>query len=555
MKDEIAIPCEGGWFDTIFWSNNGIYVGKENSSERTTVISGFVQPIRGIDADDVRLVEWILEMNGQPSALTLSGLLKYLNDGFMIQKRQLAPDVLSAVVGFAVKDRVKTAQTFGVYDRDGTLLPCFDPYAVRDRQIKVLETVQPHFHREPTKEDIERYVSWMGLYPDWLIKIALGHSIFAPFAYFCRTKSLLYPNLGLYGKPESGKSGMSQGFTLKMFGIEPVNGGTLKSSFRLAAIFDSIGAPITCNESHLLDETQRGEIKAGLESSIFSERGKRDLTLDRYWSRAVLQETSNGVIASKPEDLKRYIIIKVPDAKADYEERKKNFIKWNSLYDSLEPIGYAIIKELCKDQRFADPSLLLKSIRDRQAELNDFDLFVRYASKRSEEFAILYQGLIAWDAICQKTGVDWELPDISDYAKIIEKVEPMTWNLEVTKLDRFNAWFSDFRLRQTRLDKRSETDGKDRWLVTEEVNMAENKLYIEGSAGIIQCYWVTNELLLLYNKANVEYQYSNLVELSQDGADLVGLSIEDVVDSEKGARRIVVGNRRVRTGFIPKGDT
>lgn len=445
-------------------------------------------------------------------------------EGGVVNKSSLDDAVNAISLELPIK---KGHATYGVYEENGKMFLCFNIMPYKDKQIDTAQRCK--IDCTISKERIEPYIDSIKFWHPYEILPAMGMSVMSPFALLFRREGKLVVIVWHFApKSHLGKSTVQQIFSLNLFGIYPISGDNIKSSFRLLNIIDSICGYITVNEVDNVDWSKIDDlIKAYPENYITSSRGRADLSNIEFLSRGVLGLTSNRFKIKSSNTLTRIFKIEFDVTKEGERNLSENTDKIDEIKNKMEPIGWRIVED---EIEHYDRSLLklIDEINSHGLELRNY---VNYIDpRRGFSWGMCYEGLKAWERACKKFGVDWKAPSYEEFAKdVIKPIEATTKDTGKTPLADFVQWWEMWKAKHT---KKMEYDGTEKnWI---SVVVGEDDIWARKTityndrdyAGDV----ITEAILREYSKDR-DYQIDSLSDIANSVMSIIGVPKDKIYGS------------------------
>jgi hypothetical protein len=521
--------------------------GDKNERERC-VIKGSVKPLARLRVDGEVYYRW--KVDGEDLTAKVDDLLDRLRgEGYILCKSR-AQDVLSAVASGMAERTEERHATYGMYADGDDLELCEDPLPVKDEQVHVWEQVKGTVKREATKEELQNYIDMLDHWHPYEVLPALGLGLAAPYTPVLRRSGCFVPHLFHYApEPDLGKSLVAQMASQKMFGIEEISGEGIESHYRLAAHLDSIALPLDVEEADKLKDNLLPVVKNSAEQWIAAKRGTKELTMERYSSRAVFIMTGNTLPTETESVLKRILTVRFDSSARG--ERRKNADVVRDKFEELRPVGFWLERNYLADYHSKDEFLeAVGQYADQiAAARSEWE-----SPQRPRAWAVVYFGLMIFEEGCRAMKVDWEAPSIKEFVgSVVDIVERSTWESRRTNVERFVDWFDMWRVRNTRTI--IGTDGTGHEIQGENEIWKEGMIDVGGEAR--EGVWITSPMLDDYNKrARPAEKIPNLKELAVQAADAAAIPYDLVL--EQGAERVKLikfGSRPKRAAFLARAYT
>jgi len=517
----------------------------EKSERERCVLTGCVRPLARLRVDGEVYYRW--EVDGEEMTAKVDDFLDRLRGEGRILCRSRAQDVLSAVASGMVEGTEERRATYGVYADGDELQLCEDPLPVKDEQTHVWEQVREQVGRTATKEEIQAYIDMLDLWYLYEVLPALGLGLAAPYTPVLRTTGCFVPHLFHYA-PESdlGKSLVAQMASQRMFGIEEISGEGIESHYRLAAHLDSIALPLCVEEADKLKESLLPIVKSSAEQWIAAKRGTKELTMERYSSRAVLIMTGNTLPTEAESVLKRILTVRFDSSARG--ERRRNARVARGKFEELRPIGFWLERNYLA--KYPSRKELLEAVR-RYADLIAAARPKWESPRRPQAWAVVYLGLTILEEGCRTVGIEWEAPSTEEFVRsVVDPVERSTWESRRTNVERFVDWFEMWRSGHTRTISGTEGFSHE--------TQGEDEIWKEGTIDVgdevREGFWITSPLLDDYNKhARPGEQIHTLKELAVQAADAAGIPYDLVLETKTGTvNKVKFGGRSKRAAFLAR---
>jgi len=552
--DIIEIPGEDDYVVLGKEAVQYVYV-KENGDKvketPKTVITGLFRINRRYDIDGATFFDVSTER--RLKVVSMDSLLKLLKSEGKVVKSSMLSDVVSAIAS-NVKEVEKGHSAIGIYEKeDGGLEVCLSPIPITDEQQIVQLELKDAINYKARREDIERYVTYMGFfYPHEMLPV-LGSAVMSPFSQIIKLLHIIFPILYLWGKHKNiGKSITVRTFTQGLYGLSMASADRLQSEFRFNEIMDSACLPRGFDEGEKLNFDKMVVIREACENPLISSRGKPDLTQVRYHSRLTPIFTGNDVKAKRPETLKRMFIIHFNEYRTESEEYEANSKKIRDLLKNLKPVGFELMRFSCQVIKTKENLYnLIRAITNRLTEVYKFEDVTK-----SESWSVVYLGLVLWHRFCKKHGIDWKLPTPAEFAeKVIRRIEGSTWGEVEEAAIAFRDWFEGWLVKNT-VNEKDETG-----LAMKQIK-GEGKIiksgFIENSKGEkIFGYWITNTVLQEYTRdarAMDLPPITNLKRLAESVSQTFDIPIDKIADEDTGKRKKLSEEIQRAATFIPVED-
>ena len=535
----IEIPGEN---DYVFLGKNVVqyvYVnenGKKVTETPKSVISGFFRINKRYDIDGFTYFDVSTER--RLKVVSMDSLLKLLKSEGKVLKGRMLSDVVG-IIASSVKEVEQGHSTIGIYEKEGNgeLEVCLTPIPVTDEQQIVQLELKDAISYRATKEDIEIYISYMEFFHPYEVLPVLGLAVMSPFSLIIKSFHIILPILYLWGKHRNiGKSKTVQVFTEGFYGLGMASADRLLSEFRFNEIMNSACLPKGFDEGEKINFDKMVVIREACENQMISSRGRPDLTQVRYYSRLTPFFTGNDVKAKRPETLKRMFIVHFDEYRANTKEYEANAKKLEDLINSLNPVGFELMKFVCNSVKTKENLYnLIRKTRDLLLKVYRFEDVTK-----SWSWGTCYLGLVLWRRFCKKYGVDWKLPTPAEFAeKVIKNIESSTWEEVEEIATAFRDWF-------------------DGWLENkrEKTGLAEHGFVENNKGGMVSGYWITNTVLQEYKKdakGKDMPPISNLKRLAESISQTFDIPIERIAGEKGGKVCWIKGKSRVAT-FIPTED-
>ena len=379
--------------------------------------------------------------------------------------------------------------------------------------------------------------------------LLLGWGLIAPFGYavFRRSREI-FPHFILHGYKDTGKTVTALLISAGYGNLEAVGGDTFESNFRFGDYSHSTTFPLLCNDITKLSHKVLSSIKEGAESEFVMERGRPDLSTQRYRSYVNLFFTCNEIEWLSDRAVMDRFIISLP-ARVVKGVKDAFIMEWKGM-----EVHSSSLKSFIRNNL---PAWCLRLVRDMIEELNagkgdlkGVDLFKKLLNRISakftdilkkmgygnisqrkvKNFAIIYMGIShflakvrqyypEWEKYKDKLSWLFELEDINQFLNVIVK----EWYEKIINVDRFFAYVDEIRTLKKWRD--------------EGVDMYKLKLPYTFDTDIVFSYedddkevaYITREFIRKFNKRNKESRYYTMLEeFISDYARFVGKREEDV---------------------------
>jgi hypothetical protein len=516
----------------------GILYEKDSQTGVSTrvVYQGRFQPIRKLRIDEEVLYEVHTNINILGNLNKIQETMK--SQGGVLCKNSLSDCINGIVSGADLKEEMGHA-AYGVYEENGRLTLCVGPYPLSSEQERIVEQVNDAVEETLSKEKIQNYISVIRNWDFYEVCICMSYGIMAMFASILKEKKIMiaYP---FHSSPEHGlgKSLIALIFSQRLFGIVSESMGAVCTSFRLTDALDSFCGLKCIDESdkYAWDGELGNHIKQSAESRFQGKRGNPDKTSRIYHARLVPCFTGNSFNIKGRSNLVRFFRVEFNIAKKQQRSRQDISLKLWTEVDSLRPIGFKLVESELKSINYSLDDLCNrireygKQIADEYGEFCD--------SRRAPAWGVVYEGLKAWERICDDNLVEWKAPPIKDFVRdVVRKVEAFTFETKLIPLEDFLEWFMDYRVLDVSSNGVSKTENI-QWKTYSLKTLGKNE--IDG-------YVVTAPIIKRYNRDNPEGAITNLGDLARCVVQKTGLNIEAIYET----RRFKIGEMTRKGVFIP----
>lgn len=522
--------------DKIVRTNFGIlHIKKtENGETVTKVYEGTIIPKEKLIVDGESYFRYDGDISGIDNIENIISRLK--ENGGVLNNYRLK-DAINAI--FTRLDIRHGYSTFGVYNKEDNLFLCEDSMPVRDLQKNKKVETEKALHTTLTKSSIKPYFDVLPFWHDYEMLPNFGLAAISPFTYLLRKHDCLIPIPYNYSdKTHLGKSLTQKICSFHLFGSEPFGGDDIKSTFRFAAIIDSICAFTVIDEADNVDFSKLSDtIKKSAERPSCGIRGRPNQRVKNYSSRACLGINANRFRITDSTVLVR--ILKIPFDKKQHERRGsiEHSKKILSIINQMKPIGWELTRLELERVEY-DINTLVKRIRDHEQKFSSF--YDGWTDpRRITSWAVCYEGLKMWELAAEKTGCEWRAPTyVSFINNVIKIIEEDTADSGDTPLSDFLSWWEMWKTEhtvKTTIDENLSEEIKGLGTI-----FARKTLTVDGTdyRGDV----VTTDVLSKYQKQR-EYKLDSLKE--------IGDEIKSIMGIDNAYRTWKIGDKAKRGCFIP----
>lgn len=556
----IGIPRERDYIrifdDVTQYVHINISQGGEETTNPKSVISGHFRINKKYDIDGFTYFDVSVEK--RQKIMSMESIIKLLKTEGKVLKSGLLNDTVQTIAS-QIKNVGTGYSAIGIYENNEKLELCLNPIPISDEQDMIWSKIKDKeiIDYKVKKEDIEAYIQYINYYHPYETYPIMGLSVMAPYNLIIKEYHILVPILYILGKRRSiGKSKTVSVFTEKLFSMDMTSAERLNSEFRFNEIMNSACLPQGFDEGERIDFDKMITIRESCENKMISSRGRPDLTQIRYFARLSPFFTGNDLNAKKPETLKRLFVIHFDGERWKNEDYINNSKKIDELVNTLNPIGYEIMKQSIT--MFETKSKLYNAIKVCKELLQQEMQFEDVTKPWG--WGVCYLGLKVWEKVCKKYDVDWKLPTIKEFVNdVVKKVEGSTWEGKEESAIAFRDWFDGWLQRHTRMEQ-DPAGGLGIKRILGEGEIIKYYVIEDNNEKRVSGYWITNTILQEYNKDIKSMNLppiSNLKRLAESISQEFNIELEKIAeirDGKSSGKSTNIGGITKIATFIPIGE-
>jgi len=451
-------------------------------------------------------------------------------------------DSINALLSSVELPHEEGYSAIGVYNKDDKLFLCLDPYSITDEQGRIERQTKKAKGQMITKEAIQSYIDTLDFWHFYEVAIPMSYGIIAPFGYTLKEIENFLVPYPWNNSPENGigKSLSSRIFSQKLYGVKSQSMASVYSDFRLADSLDSFCGPLTLDEAgkYNLDGRLGEKIKQSAENPYQDKRGTSNLSTRAYKSRLICCFTGNTFPITGKSNLVRFFRVEFDSSMKQKRSNRDSGKELLKLVRNLKPIGFRLVENELKDLNY-DVKELVKRIEKYADQI--VECYSSFSdSRRPTSWGLVYEGLMAWQRICQQYGVKWNAPSIEDFVKdVVSKIEKDTFESKRIPLEDFIEWFEGEYLVKDKFSGLFAGIGHK----TEDITWKKHKISYNGKDK--EGYFVTYSVLKLYNKANRESEIKSLGDLRRAVSSKCGIPVDILPQT------LMVGKKICKGSYVP----
>jgi len=372
---------------------------------------------------------------------------RYMQEGGHVVGSANLSDCLNALFSDSSLPSIIGYPTTGVYlDNREKLILCLKPYPISDEQRRIDKAVEKAKTEILTKEKLQGYIDIVENWHPYEVLLSMAYGVMSPFAYILKTQFFLIPYI-YHTSPATnlGKSLVAAIFSAKLFGIPLEGMSSVASAYRLADTLDSICGFKTIDEAqHYSWHGQYGDkIKQAACNALQDKRGTSNLSNRIYMSRLVPAFNGNGFPLTGRPELVRFYKVEFDHTKETGRTRE-NTSAVASNARKLKPIGFRIVEHELTDLKYSFDELITRitnygDLIDKEYKEPFLD------SRRPDAWGFVYEGLKAWERICNEYNVNWTAPTIDVFCReVVSKIESDTFGSAISAGSDFIDWLSEY---------------------------------------------------------------------------------------------------------------
>jgi len=361
----------------------------------------------------------------------------------LVYQRSKLQDAISVILNHMDIPTEKGHGAPGVYENSDRLMLDFNPKPITTSQAAFWRQIERNAVKELTSEAVSGYLQALSFWHPYEALPIAGLAAISPFAYTLRRRGVLVPLIA-HVSPESGlgKTELLRIFSSKLFGINLTTSNAANTDFRLLDLVNACGCLIGIEEAENLPSNQFSPyIKAIAEQEEAGRRGKGDLTIKRYLSRAVLAFSCNYLPIKDKATLIRLIVVNFDERAVAERRLLANRQKLRGLVRDLQSIGWALAELAAEHYKTADT--LIECLNCHEEQLEKLCSFKD--PRRARVWAVVYEGLKIWELAARTLGVNWQAPNYEEFARnVVIPNESTQFEDAETILDLFITWFEGY---------------------------------------------------------------------------------------------------------------
>jgi len=511
-------------------------------SRTRKVIIGKFRPLRRLELDGETLFEVETTRKFRGNAEEILAQLK--REGVIVHKAR-ASDAINALLSGLDLPVEKGHATFGVFKTEsGELELCLEPQPRSDSQNRVKIQISRKIHTEAT---VDHLIAWLRLSEFWHmyeLYPVMGLAAIAPFALVLRDAGVLVPYL-YHVSPESGlgKTELLRLFTRRLFGNEVLSTDAIKSDYRLADTLDSFGGLIAIEEAENLPwERFSPHLQLAAEQPLQDARGTGSLGMRPYWSRAVLGFSGNCFPTRRKALLVRFIMVEFDRSSLRERRKLENRKRLKNIVKQLKPIGWHLIKAEINTVNTVEK--LIERIESHEERIEELYSGNFEDPRRAMIWAVVYEGLQAWQRFAEQMKVNWQAPDYEEFVnEVVTVIEANAFAQVEAPVAQFIAWWHAWKATHT-----SHVDGVEVIKGHGEI-WREYEVMVDGKK--INGDVVTRAVLDLYERENRHrggLAVLTLGDLNKGVEALYGIPASSLPASAR------ISGKKFKVAFVPAED-
>jgi len=503
------------------------------------IIIGRFKPLRKLELDGEAIFEVETTRKFRGNAEEVLAQLK--REGVIVNKAR-ASDAINALLSGLELPVERGHATYGVFKTETEELElCLEPQPRSESQARIKRQIGKKVHTEATPEDLAAWFRLREFWHPYELYPAMALAAIAPFALVLRDEGVMVPYLyHLSQESGLGKTELLRLFTRRLFGNEILSTDAIKSDYRLADTLDSYGGLISIEEAeNFAWERFSPHLQLSAEQPLQDARGTGSLGSRPYWSRAVLGFSGNYFPTKRKALLVRFITVEF-DRTALKERRKlENRKRLKAVERQLKPIGWRVVEAEIEAVKTAEE--LVRRIEEHEERIEEVYPGSFEDPRRAGIWAVVYEGLQAWQRLAEKLGVDWQAPSYEEFVdEVVIKIEADAFAQVEAPAAQFIAWWHGWKA--THEDGMGNIKGEDKiWRFT---TLKYNGEEIQGDV-------ITRALLDIYereNKHKGSLAVLTLGNLAKGIESLYGIPYEELHKAWR------IGGKVQKGCFIPSDD-
>ncbi len=549
LKDDKDGQCvELGDGEEVVLTDNGVLLRKLRRNKRggelevsgmRKVVVGRFRPLRKLELDGESIFEVETTRKFRGNAEEVLAQLK--REGIIVHKAR-ASDAINALLSGLELPVERGHATFGVYKTEsGELELCLEPQPRSESQARIKKQIGKKVHTEATPGNLAAWFRLREFWHPYELYPVMALAAIAPFALVLKDEGVPVPYLyHLSQESGLGKTELLRLFTRRLFGNEILSTDAIKSDYRLADTLDSFGGLIAIEEAeNFAWEKFSPHLQLSAEQPLQDARGTGSLGSRPYWSRAVLGFSGNHFPTKRKALLVRFITVEFDRTALKERRRLENRRRLKNITRRLKPIGWRIVEAEIEAIKTAEE--LVRRIEKHEERIEETYPGSFEDPRRAGIWAVVYEGLQAWQRLAEQLGVDWRAPSYEGFVNdVVAMIETNAFAQVEAPVAQFITWWRGWKA--THEDGMGNIKGQDKIWREHVIETGEKK--VQGDV-------ITRAVLDIYERESRHkgsVAVLTLTDLNKGVEALYNIPLDKLPSSAR------IGGRKYKVAFIPADD-